>query len=144
MIAPIVQENASGAATIGRVLARFAARLKQTISDISRRQDFRHEIDDLERRGALDPLLADLGLNRAELDSMVEGFPQSDRLLAAMAQRLGVNLEKLEGADRFELGRTCSLCVSHRRCRRWLSAEPNSGLAEFCPNRAFFEELRSR
>ena len=39
--------------------------------------------------------------------------------------------------------RRCVLCPSIEECDRWLAANAQDGLEEFCPNAALMEELRA-
>ncbi len=116
--------------------------IKRFVSDWRRRSAFRHEIAQLDHSGNLDSILDDLGLSRWEVDRVVRGYPEADRLLPNMAKRRGIDLDKLEPHTLFELRHTCALCGEHRACRRFLAAEGEEGEAGFCPNRARFDALR--
>lgn len=39
--------------------------------------------------------------------------------------------------------RRCALCASKDECRAWLASCQRNGHARFCPNAAFFEQVRS-
>ncbi len=91
-------------------------------------------------RGAV---LRELGITQAELNSFIRGGPEAERLLPAMAKRLGVALETLQPASRYELRQACTLCPSHRRCRRWLAAasDARTDYRTFCWNGELFDAV---
>jgi hypothetical protein len=140
MMNQIESKPASDAAPAGRqgVIAQCINRVGRCVSDWMRRAALRDEIAALEWSGELDALLADTGYSRWELEHMVRGYPQADRLLPAMADRLGLDLARLDAGERYEMRHTCALCKQHRACHRWLKDEASAGLAPFCPNATAF------
>ncbi|HVA39220.1 MAG TPA: DUF6455 family protein [Candidatus Binataceae bacterium] len=135
--------NAYAAAGTADMVARLAARMKQALSDMRQRHRLREEIGEMERNGGLDSLLADVGLTRGDVDAVIAGFPESGRLLQAMAERLQVDYDSIkDAAIRFELQRTCTMCSTRGRCRTWLRSAETEGYRDFCPNGARFDELR--
>jgi len=133
-------------AGLNGVMARQLAGVRQFFSDYMKRSALRAELADLDRRGGLDAVLEDIGITRPEMEKIVGGHPVSGRLLASMAKRLGVDLEKLNPRTRYELGRSCSLCSSHRHCRHWLdeAGATSTDYEEFCPNAALLDAVRNR
>ena len=126
---------------LNAAIARLES-IKRFVFDWRRRSAFRQEIAQLDNSGNLDAILDDLGLSRWEIDKVVRGYPEADRLLPNMASCRGIDLGKLEPHTLFELRHACALCEAHRACRRFL-AEGGEGEASFCPNRARFGELRA-
>lgn len=122
----------------------FIARLRQFFADCRDRRAFLNEIADLERRGCLDTLLQDMGMSLADMEQLVRGYPEAGRLMPAMAERLGVDLEKLDPRLLYALRQNCGMCVAHRRCRQWLGSTSvhTGGAAAFCPNSELFESAR--
>lgn len=129
------------AGAIGRVIGE----IRQIFSDITKRAALRAEIADLDRRGGLDTVLADIGVTRAELAQMIAGYPVAGRLLPAMARRLGLDIATLDPRSRSALERGCASCRSRRRCRHWLDdpAADSAGYRNFCANMELFERLRA-
>jgi len=118
------------------VLARELRGAWQLFSDFLARSALREQVADLERRGGLDDVLNDIGISRPCLERIIRGYPEAGRLLPAMAKRLGADLDKLDPTARYELGRTCGVCRSHRRCRRWLAtaSAASTDYRAFCAN----------
>jgi hypothetical protein len=125
-----------------RALAGWAG-ARRFVSDARRRSAFRSEIAALERNGSLDAILDDLGLARWEVSRIATGYPEAQRLLPTMAYRRGVDLEKLDPQSLYALRHACSLCDSHRACRRWISGGAATGDASFCPNAKLFGALQN-
>lgn len=117
--------------------------IKRFVSDCRRRSAFRRELAQLDRSGSLDVVLDDLGLTRWEMDKIARGYPEAERLLPMMADRRGIELEKLDPRDLFALRHTCSLCDQNRSCRRWLAGGEAQDAARFCPNAGLFEKLQA-
>ena len=106
-------------------------------SDFVARNTLRAQFIDLDRRGALDAFLTDVGLCRADLDKLVRNYPESGRLLPAMLAGLKIDADTLDPRTRYELSRGCTLCQSHGRCGHWLataSAAQTNEHRAFCPN----------
>lgn len=132
-------------------VSRCVAGVRQFISDAMSRSALRGELAALERNGSLDAVLADVGLDRLDLETMARGYPESERLLPAMAGRLGVELDGLDARSKSALNRTCALCRAHRVCRRWLAAEHDKSEKSekserhvFCPNAELFDALLAK
>jgi len=124
-------------------LTRQWGRVRQLFSDMEARSALRAQMADLDRRGGLDNVLTDLGISRPALESIIRGYPESGRLLPAMAKRLGLDITKLDPRWRYNIQRNCAECQSQGRCRHWLataSAESTEYRA-FCPNAELFDPV---
>lgn len=125
---------------------RMITGIRAFFSDMNRRAAMRAEIMDLDRRGSLDPVLHDIGLTRPELLTMIGGYPASGRMLPAMAERVGVDLDRVGIGTRQALSRECALCHTRSACRRWLDnpQADAAGYRNFCPNAAVFDAIVAR
>ncbi|MBI3512730.1 MAG: hypothetical protein HY060_01455 [Proteobacteria bacterium] len=120
-------------------LARRAAR---ALDDHRRRRALGRELADLESRHMLDATLDDIGLSRAQVPGLLDGFPQRQRLFRRMLARLGVPESRIaDRAARNDLMWRCTVCSAGQRCRAWLDAGRTRGNAAFCPNAAAFKRL---
>lgn len=95
--------------------------------------------------GELDRVLADAGLNRGDLPTILGGRIGNRPLMARMLAHFGVRPDRLavrcQGVLR-DAERVCTHCGNTARCRRWL----NRGAADdaprlFCPNAELFDEM---
>ncbi len=127
-------------------IARQLGRARQIFSDLRSRGALRARFADIDSSVGLDDFLKDIGLSRTEMERIVRGSAEAERLLPAMTKRLGVDIEKLSPAQRYRLGKACATCRSHRRCRRWLAAASNesTGYGAFCPNAELFDAALGR
>lgn len=142
----VVQDPSGEEATRSGTPARVYRGVRRWFSDWLARGALREQFEDLERSGCIDDVLIDLGISRQELESIIHGHPEASRLMPAMAQRLGIDLEKLDPRERYVVGQHCTACQSKRRCRQWLataSAE-SPGYRDFCPNAALFDVVLAR
>lgn len=130
----------------GGTTKRLMRGFLQFCSDVSRRAAMRSEVMDLDRRGSLDPMLHDVGLTRPELLTMIGGYPASGRMLPAMADRVGVDLDSVGIGTRQALSRECALCHTRRACQRWLNnpAAEAEGYRKFCPNAPVLDVILAR
>jgi len=135
--------DALASAGMADMVAQVAARMKQAISDMRQRHKLREEIAELKRTGGLNPLLADMGLSRGDVEAFIAGHPESPRLLRAMAVRLQVDYDHIKDAAIIvELQRTCAVCSARGRCRTWLRSGETDGHRDFCPNSERFDKIR--
>lgn len=125
------------------IFVRSFAGIRRFFTDAVRRAELRAEFVDLDRRGSLDAVLDDVGLTRGELVRLIRGAPRGGRLRQAMAQRLGIDLDRLDPRSRYQLERSCALCQNQRRCSHWLTREPVDSAAyrHFCPNAEVFDAV---
>lgn len=126
-----------------QALATRAKRLRQFLSEFSRRGLIADARAELAHCGGAELVLRDMGVTRSEIKDFIRGGAQAERLLPSMAKRLGIALETLEPALRYELRQGCARCPSQRRCRHWLaSAEvENKDYRDFCWNSERFDAL---
>ena len=120
----------------------LAHRATQALDDWRRRRALARELDTLAGRHMLDATLDDIGLSRAQVPGLLNGFPQRQRLFRRMLARLGVPPSRI--ADRATLNDMmwrCTVCPAERRCRAWLDAGRTRGYAAFCSNHAAFKLL---
>ncbi len=129
--------------SISDLIATAAERIGLKLDDWRQRRALSREFADLKDRRLLDATLADTGLSRDQVPTLVRGFPQRDRLFRRMAARLGVKLSRIpDRATRNELMWTCTTCTEAKRCRKWLDDGRTRGHQAFCPNAATFDSLR--
>ncbi|MEE9300261.1 MAG: DUF6455 family protein [Alphaproteobacteria bacterium] len=92
----------------------------------------------------LDRALADIGLTRNDLSSLLKGCPIARQMFPRMMERIGVDTERAWRDPKF-MGRielACRACSVRRHCQRWLrSDEPAAGYRAFCPNASEFDRL---
>ena len=91
-----------------------------------------------------DRALADIGLTRNDLSSLLKGCPIARQMIPTMMERIGVDTERAWRDPKvmgwIEL--TCRSCPVRRHCQRWLrSDEPAVGYRAFCPNASEFDRL---
>ena len=93
----------------------------------------------------LDRILADAGLSRSDLDTMLDGGADNHTLMSAMMAHFGAptgdEVFRYWGALR-DAERVCTHCSSVKRCRRWLDwGAKNDAPRVFCPNAELFDEM---
>ena len=122
---------------------RVALRALAAIEVLRERHRLRQELTALAESGALDRVLADAQLSRADLEPMLANHPDSGHLLDEMAARLHVG-DRLH-ADRLterDMWRVCTLCREQGACKHWLASGATEGYAAFCPNAETLDQLR--
>jgi uncharacterized protein YjiS (DUF1127 family) len=119
-------------------IARIFARWRE-------RHALQNELAALEANGELDAALADAGLNRSQVPTLLGGGPQGAELMARMTRRLGVDPARLPaGVDRREVAWNCVVCGEKTRCEHWLdSGAKDEAWRSFCPNADTFTAARS-
>lgn len=106
-------------------LARWAAEWQQ-------RRLCATELDE-----ASESLLADVGIDRADIPMIVRNNGLKGDRLERMLHRVGLDGQPdlIRPNYRYELQRTCATCHAARRCERWLDNEPaDATWPAFCPN----------
>lgn len=128
------------------VVARQLTRARQLVADAVARSTLRQQVADLDSRGGLDDLLKDIGSTRPEIETMIRGYGNTQRLLPAMMTRLGVDPETMDPATLQEVRQSCAGCRSHRRCRLWLAkaGAPATAYRDFCPSAQTFDAALAR
>jgi len=120
-------------------------RLSRALRDANARAELKREFDHLEEAGALDSVLGDAGLSRAEIPTIVENHPGAGKRLAGMLTRLGLRsaAEARHGVEMQDIQRTCLLCRASARCERWLHGSSEDDPRRFCPNVEAFDRLEA-
>jgi len=112
--------------------------LRRTIShsiDVRRkRKQLRRELAQLAAMGSLDGVLADVGLVRSQVESLIAGCDGSRELLDQMLARLGIDADQLPVASLRDMTWTCTTCPDKRQCREWLFSIEETEFRTFCPN----------
>ena len=123
-------------------LARVIDHALSVVKDARERRRLRRELLDLDA-DTLDRTLAELRLQRGEVDAMIANHPASGHLLDDVAARLDV-AGKLHAdpATERDMWRLCSVCSAQGRCKHWLASGATEGYDEFCPNADRLDALR--
>lgn len=123
----------------------FVGRLIQKIYDRRERVRLRREFDDLEACGVLDEVLAEAGLSRSDLPTVLRGHPRSGRRHAAMKRWIGVDSKP--STSRSELRDaelSCIRCGRWRECEHWFALPADERpVPTFCPNISAFRRIRA-
>jgi uncharacterized protein YjiS (DUF1127 family) len=100
------------------------------------RAALRRELRQLEQSGELDATLADIGLSRGQLETLLASDPAAADLLPRMMRRFRFGPGKA-GIIPFlrDMEWTCTACRAQRQCRKWLD-RATPGYPSFCPNAA--------
>lgn len=126
------------------VFGRLVDRAATAIRDIGARHALRQELLECDRKGVLNDVLADINLSRSELKPLISNYPLSNRLLGAMAARLGVDPSQADAVTKHSLQRTCAICAHQGECQHWLDSGRREGYEEFCPNSDYWPALKAR
>ena len=114
--------------------------LRRTIShriDVRRkRKQLKRELAQLAAMGSLDAVLADVGLGRSQIESLIAGCDGSRELLDQMLARLGIDAGQLPVESLRDMTWTCTTCPDKRHCRKWLAEGEEADFHRFCPNAA--------
>ena len=88
-------------------------------------------------------ILADIGLDRAQLDVLMTGPVDSGRQLDAMAAGMGVRLERVPPVVLRDAEWTCTVCESRSACAHWLHNGEWVGAGDpRCPNEPLLRNRR--
>ena len=105
------------------------------------------EMNSLEASGEMEALAQDAGLSASDLRRLLGGSSDAAELKRRMAA-LGLDpacLSDWEPAVARDLQRTCSFCISKRRCRQDLATRPTDQIwQEYCPNSSTLNALRGQ
>lgn len=114
--------------------------LRRTIShriDVGRkRRQLKRELAQLAAMGSLDAVLADVGLARSQIESLIAGCDGSGELLDQMLARLDIDAARLPLDCLRDMTWTCTTCPNKRQCREWLFSTEDTEDHAFCPNAA--------
>lgn len=92
----------------------------------------------------LDRVLADIGLTRDEMETMIKNSPRSRALQQAMLKRLGLEqrVASLTPDVARSIERRCATCSQQAECGDWVAhAQASDGYPRFCPNAETFEAV---
>jgi hypothetical protein len=81
-------------------------------------------------------VLADVGLNRSQIDPLVAGCDGSRDLLDRMLARLDIDAAGLPVETLRDMAWTCTTCPDKRHCREWLADAESTDSHSFCPDAA--------
>ncbi len=122
--------------------------IRRTIShriDVGRkRRQLKRELEQLAAMGSLDAVLADVGLVRSQVESLIAGCDGSGELLERMIARLGVDAAQLPLDCLRDMTWTCTTCPNKRQCREWLFSVEETQCRAFCPNAAQLDHALSK
>jgi uncharacterized protein YjiS (DUF1127 family) len=107
------------------------------------RRRLRRELAQLAAMGSLDAVLADVGLNRSQIDPLVAGCAGSRDLLDRMLARLGIDAAELTVETLRDMTWTCTTCPDKHHCREWLADMESTDFHGFCPNAAHLDRALS-
>ncbi len=125
------------------LIGRCTSRVARVIGEVRDRAALRAEFAHLRETGQLDRVLTDIGVDPAELPTLIRNHPGAPRRLAAMLRYLRIEATK-EGRSSTEMRaieRTCSLCEASGKCDRWLRSDGSEDPSTFCPNTQAFHDL---
>lgn len=115
-------------------LTELFARLTDWFGYWRERRRWIAEMRNIAALGRLDDVLADIGLNRAQLGVLMTGPVDAGRQLDAMAAAAGTDLDAIPPAVLRDAQWTCTLCESRSACAHWLRSGEWSGGDPRCPN----------
>ncbi len=123
----------------------FVSRLAQALRDRRARAKQWREFDDLAGCGVLDDVLAEAGLSRADLPTVMRAHPQSGRRHAEMRRWTGVEAKPLPSAvESRDAQLRCIRCTAWRECEHWLALPADERpVPTFCPNIDTFRRMRA-
>ncbi len=123
----------------------FVSRLAQSIRARSARARQWREFGDLAACGALDDVLAEAGLSRADLPTIMRAYPESAQRHKEMRHWTGVDSAPLPPvAEVREAQMSCVRCTAVRDCDHWLALPAGKRpVPTFCPNIGTFRRLRA-
>ncbi len=125
------------------LIGRCTSRVARAITEAKDRAALRAEFAHLRETGQLDRVLSDIGVDPAEIPTLIRNHPGAPRRLAAMLRYLRIEATK-EGRNSIEMRtieRTCSLCEAGGKCDHWLRSDGSEDPSTFCPNTQAFHEL---
>lgn len=125
------------------LIGRCKSLVVRAIGEAKDRAALRAEFAHLRETGQLDRVLNDIGVDQAELPTLIRNHPGAPRRLAAMLRYLRIEATK-EGRSSIEMRtieRTCSLCEAGARCDHWLRSDGSEDPSSFCPNTQAFHEM---
>lgn len=142
--------SANDAARPG-LIGRMRARIATMIADARARASLRNELAHLDANGELDGVLAEIGLSRAGVPTLVKRHPGAYRRLAAMLQRRGLADCRSRNAlsrstiraELRDVEAQCLFCQATSKCETWLRSNQTEGYREFCPNAEAMDRIKA-
>lgn len=121
------------------------ARIAEAFHDWRARAQQWREFNVLAQSGALDDVLAEAGVSRAELPAVIQAYPQSGRRHVAMMRWMGVDPAALPHTpETREAQWHCIHCAASRACDHWLALPTDRRpFPRFCPNVEVFRRARA-
>jgi len=119
------------------------ASVKRYFDDAAIRRELREELASL-GNGDLDRVLADIGLTREEMETVILNAPRSRMLLQSMLRRLDLDRRMALMAPQLvrNIERRCATCGNQKECQDWMDkGSPGDTYRRFCPNAATFDSL---
>ncbi len=101
-----------------------------------KRRQLQRELEQLAVMGALDAVLADIGLARSQIEPLIAGCTGSGELLDQMLARRGIDAAQLPYETLRDMTWSCTTCTDKPQCRAWLSDVEEAEFRTFCPNAA--------
>lgn|SRR5262249_19663712 len=125
------------------LIGHCRSRLVRMVAEIRERAALRAEFARLKQTGELDRVLCDIGVEPAEVSTLIENHPGAPRRLAAMMRHLQIEPtpQGLASTDMRAIQRTCLLCAVSGHCDRWADSDGLEDPGHFCPNAEAFRDL---
>jgi hypothetical protein len=133
----------TGHSLMDRLRAAKASVLRY-FDDAAIRRDLREELAGLRGRD-LDRVLAEIGINRDELELVIQNAPRSRMLFQSMLRRLGLEKRLSLAAPQLirNIERRCATCCHQAECADWMDkGAPGAAYRQFCPNAETFDSLQ--
>lgn len=119
--------------------AGFAARLAERWRLWREHRRWIAEMANAATLGNLDDTLHDVGITRAELDTLIDAAPDAGRQFEKLAEMAQIDLHHLDPAVLRGAMWVCSRCECKTPCKRWLETGVwRGGDDARCPNAALF------
>lgn len=125
------------------MLKDFAQTISRFVEGRRQRSRLQRELRQLAAMGSLDAVLADVGLNRSQIDPLVAGGAGSRDLLDRMLARLGIDAVELPVETLRDMTWACTTCPDKRHCREWMADVESTDFHSFCPNAAQLDRALS-
>lgn len=133
----------TGSSLMGRLRAAKAS-IARYFDDAAIRRELRSELAGL-RGHDFERVLAELGVNRDELEIVIRNAPRSRILFQSMLRRLGLDRRLSLFAPELvrQIERRCATCGNQKECGDWMEkGAPGQTYQQFCPNAETFDSLR--
>jgi len=118
------------------------ASTRRFLDDAAMRRRLRAELSGL--GSDVDRVIADIGLTRNEMETLIRNAPRSRTLQQAMLKRLGLEqrIASLAPDVSRSIERRCATCSQQAECEDWIAhAQPSDGYPRFCPNAETFDAV---